>query len=205
MAFSIYDILNEADDEDSGTAQDAAPAEQPKQEEAPKDDDFSIDTSVGDDQSTDSGDDVGGGDGSDDMGGEDTGGGETGDPNMEEENENDKDIFLSLPKEEQQMKIRELKKLYGSLYTSCVDLVARIDDIEVSDDNKPYISRIYTAMCDIKTYIADYIIYIFPSRSYIENDIAYNTYLMMINSVASILDKIITKENKLREKEQDDK
>lgn len=204
MAFSIYDILNEADGEDSGAAQDAAPAEQPKQEEAPKDDDFSIDTSVGDDQSTDSGDDVDG-DGSDDMGGEDTGGGETGDPNMEEENENDKDIFLSLPKEEQQMKIRELKKLYGSLYTSCVDLVARIDDIEVSDDNKPYISRIYTAMCDIKRYIADYIIYIFPSRSYIENDIAYNTYLMMINSVASILDKIITKENKLRENEQDDK
>lgn len=204
MAFSIYDILNEADGEDTGAAQDAAPAEQPKQEEAPKDDDFSIDTSVGDDQSTDSGDDVSGGDGFDDMGGEDTGG-ETGDPNMEEENENDKDIFLSLPKEEQQMKIRELKKLYGSLYTSCVDLVARIDDIEVSDDNKPYISRIYTAMCDIKTYIADYIIYIFPSRSYIENDIAYNTYLMMINSVASILDKIITKENKLRENEQDDK
>jgi hypothetical protein len=203
MAFSFYDILNEAEDDNAGAAQDAAPAQDnnSSESEAPKDDDFSIDTDPEAGEDEPDGVDSATTDG-DDVGGDETGGDMGGDGSEDEENENDHDIFLSLPKEEQQMKMRELKKQYGNLYSSLVDLCNRIDDIEVSDDNKKNLSRIYMATSDIKTYIADYIIYILPSKSYIENDIALNNYLYIINSISTILDKIIDKENKIREEGQ---
>lgn len=201
MAFSFYDVLNEADDDniEATPAADNTSTNTEDLSDMGSEDDFNIDTTLDDSDMGEEDDTSTGEDdlssGSDDMeSGEDAGA-------EEEENEDDKDIFYSLPKEEQQMKIRELKRLYGSLYSSCLDLLGRLDDMDVSDENMKSVCRISEALTNIKSYIADYIINIFPAKSFIENDITFNTYLMIINSITEVLDKVITREMKDREGE----
>lgn len=196
MSFSFYDILNEADDDNPGSTPDNSGLPEIN------DDDFNIDASLdNNDTSSDGGDQQDTADTTDqddtdistrdETSGEDNQSGEE-----EEENKNDSDMFYSLSAEEQQLKIMELKKLFSNLYSSCNDLIERINDLDVSEDNIKQIGRISAVMNDARDYIADYIIHIFPSRSFIENDIAFNKFLMIINSVSNVLDKIITKELK---------
>ena len=202
-AFSIFDILREqgvlkeaegdenTSDEASATdnnneADNGEANETGEEDMAGGDDDFDIDASL------DDGDDGGenpesspsdsddGGSGSDSTGGDNSG---------EEVNDDNTDIFSSLSAEEQQIKIKELKGLYQQMYTSCDELLDRINNLEFTEDSLPIMSRITYALYDLKKYISEYIISIFPRKSYIENDIAFNRFLMILNSVKDILSR----------------
>ena len=151
------------------------------------DDDFDIDASLDDgddggenpDSSPSDSDD--GGSGSDSAGD---------DNNSDEEvNDDNTDIFSSLSAEEQQIKIKELKGLYQQMYTSCDELLDRINNLEFTEDSLPVMTRITYSLYDLKKYISEYIISIFPRKSYIENDIAFNRFLMILNSVKDILSR----------------
>ena len=105
----------------------------------------------------------------------------------EEVNDDNTDIFSSLSAEEQQIKIKELKGLFQQMYTSCDEILDRINNLEFTEDNLPIMTRITYSLYDFKKYISEYIISIFPRKSYIENDIAFNRFLMILNSVKDIL------------------
>ena len=92
--------------------------------------------------------------------------------------------------------IKELKKLFGNLYNGVDELLDRLNELEISETNKYAINKISKDLCDIKTTIADYILYIFNTKSYIENDIAFNRFLMILNSVKDILEKYKKKSDK---------
>ena len=200
-AFSIFDILREqgvlkeaegdenTSDEASTTdnnneADNGEDNETGEEDMAGGNDDFDIDASL------DDGDDGGenpesspsdsddGGSGSDSAGS---------DNSDEEVNDDNTDIFSSLSAEEQQIKIKELKGLYQQMYTSCDELLDRINNLEFTEDSLPIMTRITYALYDLKKYISEYIISIFPRKSYIENDIAFNRFLMILNSVKDIL------------------
>lgn len=205
MGFSIYDILRE-DGEDNN----ASPDEGAVSKEEAENDDFSIDTSLNDEGSNDNPSDAPNmednmsADGSEENVADD-GSMQNGAENVEEDNpeavETNADIFSSLSAEEQQVKIKELKKLYGSLYSSCDDILGRINDLETDEDNLESISRVSTVLYDLKTYIADYLAHTFPQKSYIENDIAFNQFLLIIKSTSEILDKIVKCKKKLEKDE----
>ena len=72
------------------------------------------------------------------------------------------------------------------MYTSCDELLDRINNLEFTEDSLPIMTRITYALYDLKKYISEYIISIFPRKSYIENDIAFNRFLMILNSVKDI-------------------
>ena len=211
---SIYDILSlrEADEDNK-------PAQQQPPEEDNFDDDFSIDTSLDDGSSPEEdaaaaqeeNPDSGGEQPSDKDGGEgseDDGAGAPVDDDgtqgeEDEEVEANTDIFASLSAEEQQIKIKELKKLFSSLYSSCDDILDRINKLDINEDNLDAVSRISTTLYDIKIYISDYLTLIFPTKSYVENDITFNRFLTIIKSITDIFDDISKKY--IREIEKDKK
>ena len=203
-AFSIFDILREqgvlkeaegdentsdgaSTTDNNNEADNGEDNETGEEDIAGGDDDFDIDASLDDgddggensDSSPSDSDD--GGSGSDSAGG---------DNNSDEEvNDDNTDIFSSLSAEEQQIKIKELKGLYQQMYTSCDELLDRINNLEFTEDSLPVMTRITYALYDLKKYISEYIISIFPRKSFIENDIAFNRFLMILNSVKHILSR----------------
>ena len=103
------------------------------------------------------------------------------------------DIFASLTAEEQQIKIKELKNLYSNLYSSCDDILERINKLDINEDNLETISRISTSLYDVKVYISDYLTMVLPTKSYVENDVTFVRFLTIIKSITEILDDIAKK------------
>ena len=202
-AFSIFDILreqgvlkeaegdentsDEASTTDNNNEADNGENETGEEDMAGGDDDFDIDASLddgddgGEDPDSSPSDSDDGGSGSDSAGGNNN--------SDEEVNDDNTDIFSSLSAEEQQIKIKELKGLYQQMYTSCDELLDRINNLEFTEDSLPVMTRITYALYDLKKYISEYIISIFPRKSYIENDITFNRFLMILNSVKDILSR----------------
>ena len=150
------------------------------------DEDFDVDTTISDDD--ESGD--GSGDDADNDMGDDTGGDlDSGD---EEVNPKNTDIFSTLSAEEQSIKIAELKRLYSNLYIYVTDMLGKVNDINPDEDNLESIYRVTSGLYELRTNIGHYIRNIFPIKSYIENDIAYNRYLIIIRSMTNVLNAIAT-------------
>lgn len=205
--FSIFDILREkkilkeAEEDNQEETTDDSSADSPAEGEDSKDD-FNIDASLDnnednsgeEDESIESEDNS-----SNDNSSSDSSNEEESDGNSEI-NQDNTDIFASLTAEEQQIKIKELKLLYKNLYSSCDDILDRINDIETDEYNIYIFKRIASAMYNLKKYIADYLVHVFPKKSYVENDIAFNRFLMILKSITNILDKFKQKVDKDEEK-----
>ena len=205
-AFSIFDILREqgvlkeaegdentsdgaSTTDNNSEADNGEDNETGEEDIAGGDDDFDIDASLddGDDGGENSDSSPSDSDSDDGSSGSDSAGG---DNNSDEEvNDDNTDIFSSLSAEEQQIKIKELKGLYQQMYTSCDELLDRINNLEFTEDSLPVMTRITYALYDLKKYISEYITSVFPRKSYIENDIAFNRFLMILNSVKDILSR----------------
>ena len=185
-----------------------------------EDDDFSIDTSLDDTNADDASGDTG--DTSDipedldempgdDMGGEgedtssssgDFGGSTEEDNTAEDVIEDNKDMFSSLTAEEQKIKIMELKRLFNLMYTSLDDISIRLSNIDVEEYNYKNISKLTTAVYDLKTFVSDYVMYTFDQKSYYENDVAYNRFMDIIHDINIGLDKMVSEKEKYEKEEQ---
>lgn len=207
---TIFDIVKEAEDDQqqSDTAQsqtdqtgDQAPSAEESDaqgaEDAPatedddygSDDDFNIDTSLDDEpDNPEGGNDSGEGT---DTNSSDDSSESYGNESEDEPIEANTDIFSSLTAEEQQIKIKELKKLFAEMYSSTDDLLNKINSIDSNEYNIEIMSRISMVMYSLKQYISDYMINTFATKSYIENDIAFNRFLSILNSVSSVIEDLI--------------
>ena len=150
-----------------------------------EDDNFSIDADLDAGDDTNDNPDNAGGDNTSDM--NTTSGG--GEEPEEEVNDDNTDIFSTLTAEEQQMKIKELKSLYQQLYCSCDDVMNRLNKLDTNEKNVYVIDRISSSIYTLKKYIGDYLIDIFPNKSYIENDISFNKFLLVVQSISDIIDR----------------
>lgn len=164
-------------------------------EDMGNDEDFDVDTSIDDDSTDD--DSAGTDDSSMDSGG----GSDFGGDSEEEVIPQNTNIFSSLTKEEQAIKISELKKIFNNLYIYISDMLEKINDINPDEDNLESIYRITSALYDLKQNTGDYIKNIFPIKSYIENDIAYNRYLIIIRSITNTMNIIATEMEQKVQKE----
>ena len=203
-AFSIFDILREQGvlkeaEGDENTSDGASTTDNNNEADnggdnktgeedmAGGNDNFDIDASL--DDGEDGGENSESSPSDSDDGGSGSDSADGGNNSDEEVNDDNTDIFSSLSAEEQQIKIKELKGLYQQMYTSCDELLDRINNLEFTEDSLPVMTRITYALYDLKKYISEYIISIFPRKSYIENDIAFNRFLMILNSVKDILSR----------------
>ena len=210
LNMSIFDVFSEADNDNTagndaggndaaGGGDDAAGGNDDNSNN--RDEDFDIDANLDTGDDDNAGDDAGGTDdtGTDDAGGDDDTGSDTGSSggdlgNGEEEPvEANTDIFSSLTAEEQAIKIRELKNLFNNLYTSIDDNITKLDNLGTTEDNIQAVTKLTTCMYNLKTYISDYIQFIFPNKSYIENDISFNRFLAIIKSITTIMNDLYKK------------
>lgn len=206
---NIFQILREeegdenqsptAQEDTSGSEADTAPSAEESdaqgQEEAQEDeedfgseDDFNINADLSEEDTGGDNEDMSSDDSSSDTSSvDDTEGEGLEEP---EANEANTDIFSSLTAEEQIIKIKELQRLFGDLYTSVDDIHKKINDIGFDEDNIEIMNRISSTIYSLKKYIGDYITDKFPYKSYIENDIAFNRFLSILNSVTSVLNDV---------------
>ena len=216
MGFSFYDILKndkiltEAPDENSGAGDssddfsiDASPDASSSNDSTNSDASNSNDTSNSDDDfdmgslddsSIDSGDSTSSDASSNDA--NDSSNDSNSDDVDEDAVEANTDIFASLSAQEQAIKISQLKTLFGNLYSSIDETLEKLNEIEFNENNKETISKISSDLYTIRVTLLDYIVKIFDTKSYIENDIAFNRFLADINFISSILEKIKKQQDK---------
>ena len=200
---SIFDVLREEGvlreaDEDQAAAAEEQPAADTT---AP---DTNTDTQTDDTNNTDANFNIDTSldinDTSSDMGtGEDDG--DTAEAGNDEEiNPYNTNMFAALSAEEQKIKLIEQKKLYQTLYDSIVELLNRLNTFDTDESNMVIISRVSNTLFDLKGYVSDYILYDIPIKSYYDNEVMYNRFLAVINSIASVVDKYDKKLEKDEEK-----
>lgn len=160
-------------------------------------DDANLDIDANDDLgNNDSGDNGGG-----DAGGGDTsstsssssGSGESPETKVDVDNNDkkkDRKIFATLSPQEQKIKTIKLKQLFMSLYDRCEQIIDKYDalGIEYEDLIVP-IQKSLAALYATKEMISTYLLYLFDSKSYEENDIMFNRMLATMNRI-----KLITKD-----------
>lgn len=153
-------------------------------------DDFNINADLSDDDTDDS-DDIDNSDSSSgSMGGDSSNEMMNGDEESEEPVQANTDIFKDLSEEEQSIKIAELKRMYQDLYTSVDDFVEKISTIDPDENNLKTLNRCSSTLYRLKQFISDYLIDSFPNKSYIENDIAFNRFLTILNSVGTVVEDL---------------
>ena len=103
----------------------------------------------------------------------------------------DRELFDSLSIAEQQIKIKELKKQFGDLYSNTVSLIDRFNEIsiEVGSDSIQ-INKIIKILLDLKSMISFYILNIYDIKSFFENDIVFNRYLVIFNGIKKAMTTI---------------
>ena len=143
------------------------------------DDEFNIDTSLGDEEGGEDSEE------GDDSGLDDTSSGST--TSTEEPVPANKDILTTLTAEEQAIKIKEQKKQFNNMYIYIDDLINKIGDIELDEDNTEVVERISKRLYNLREYLNEYITAIFPSKDYISNDIFFSRFLQVLYSMDSVL------------------
>ena len=194
------DENNQQQDNDTTNDQQDAPADNADTVDnntEPTDSDFDIDTT--DDTTTDDGMDTGGGDDNTDNGNDssnNSGGSEAGVDTPAKKR--DREIFDSLSAEEQKLKTVKLKELFMKLYSRCGQIIEKYDSLGVRyEDLTEPIKNSVNALYSLKDTISSYLLYLFDSKTYLENDIMFNRFLVAMNQI-----KLITKDMRDSHKEE---
>ena len=190
------------DQQSTDTTQDNAPAEDTTQDNTENQDQNQDDTqdAGGDDEfNIDADMDIDAGD--DDMGGGDTGGGGGGgtsvtpeeeEPVDNEDTRRDKELYDSLSPQEQKERNIKQKKLFFDLYSNCDYVIDKLNNISDADleEYGVQIRKTLSMLFDLKQMVSDYATKLYDSKSYIENDIMFNRYLSILNTVKNITSDI---------------
>lgn len=203
-------LLSEADDDtpaadapaetnDAGGDQDAGDADnnQDTGDDAGGDDnqdsdnnDSDLDINIDDSSSSDS---FGGG-GSDSSSSSSSGSG-NGDPNASVDTEakkQDRKLFDSLTPQEQKLKTLELKKLYMDLYDNCEQLSEKFEVLGVEfDELSPAITGVMSNLFNLKNMISTHLLYLFDAKTYYENDVQFNQFLLALNKIKLVSDDMV--------------
>ena len=181
--------------EDAGgeaPAEDEANPEGAEQDAEGDDEDFDIDTSLDGDEEEGGGEEGEGEAPPEEAPAQDQGGGEG-----EEPVQANTDIFATLSAEEQQIKLSELKKLYKDMYSAVSDLIHRVDDMDLDENIMEPMTRISDVLHRLQDSIADYFNNLFNIRSYFENDVKYNEFLLVLNQTTTIVDDLAKSREKV--------
>ena len=153
-----------------------------------------LDTIDDDSDGMDDMDDAGGEDTGDDLGGDDNGDSLDSDSSENDPHQRLKEleaeIFDQLSESEKQMKINELKKLYGLLIDKADSLYKLTQEISKTDDTVKMIDYTLNTLMDLKTYMKDYVIDVFDNRTYLQNSVNFQKFLTIFDAIHSIFKEI---------------
>ena len=114
-----------------------------------------------------------------------------------EAKQKDRELFASMTPQEQKMKIVKLKESYKELYERIGQIIEKYDAISLEfEDYGHIIKKSLDVLNDLKSYIADYMLELFDSKSYIENDVMFNRYLIILNTIKKTTDEMCKQKKK---------
>ena len=140
------------------------------------------------------GGDPGGGDDAGDAGDEggdntdtDDGGGDMSDDEIKQLED---DLFSKFNDQQIAIMTRSLKQRYLKIYDVLDTLIERVNDTPKEDAYISIISYVTNQMADMRDMIDDYLTYTFGTKSYIENQINYKRFCVVLRQINSIISQI---------------
>ena len=98
------------------------------------------------------------------------------------------ELFENLTDKQKQIKIKELKNNFVDLFDRCDGIIDIINARRPSDESTAQIFEyINNAILDLQNTVHDYLEHTFSTRSYLENDAQFKSYLNVLNTINNIL------------------
>lgn len=123
-------------------------------------------------------------------------GDQQGDPNAAVDTEakkKDRELFDTLTPQEQKLKTLELKNLYTDLYDNCIQISEKFEVLGVEfNDLSPAITAAMSSLFALRNMISTHLLYLFDAKTYYENDIQYNQFLLALNKIKLITDDMVS-------------
>lgn len=109
----------------------------------------------------------------------------------------EEDIYASanLSPEQLDIKHKELKQNYLKMYDITTNIIDRIGDASVNEDNIRVIEYISEELNKLRNMITDYVNSVYSGKSYIENAINFNRFLAVLNGINKMLEEIDKMDN----------
>lgn len=137
----------------------------------------------------DMGDGGDGGEGGGDDGGSADGGGD-GSVQADDNRGMESEIFKDLTQDQIDIKHQELKTNFGKIYDTTSSLIDRLNDIPTNDTYMASINFVSNQLADLRQMVTDYMNNVYSTKSYMENSINYNKFLMTLKGINDILEEI---------------
>lgn len=103
----------------------------------------------------------------------------------------EKDLFSSLSPEQQKSMNKELKNNFFKLFTNISSTYEKINTIDApTEDTNNTLTRLMNTLDSMKEYIQDYLSTIYSSKTYSENMICFQKYLVIYKSIGKVLKEI---------------
>ncbi len=133
-------------------------------------------------------------------GGNDEGNQGGGDNQQSEEEVDDlktkeEELYANLTPDQLDIKHKELKGQFLSMFDMVSELVERIGDTGTTEENIKIVEYISNNLINLKDMISDYVNDVYQTKSYIENSIMYNRFLATLNAINQLLEEIQPKDN----------
>lgn len=106
----------------------------------------------------------------------------------------EEEMYSNLTPEQLDVKHKELKTRFLDMYDMTTELVDRIGDVVVTEENIGVIEYVSKNLNNLRTMLSDYVSSIYSTKSYIENSINYNRFLAVLNGINKMLEQIPEKE-----------
>lgn len=106
----------------------------------------------------------------------------------------EEEMYSNLTPEQLDVKHKELKTRFLDMYDMTTELVDRIGDAIVTEENIGVIEYISKNLNNLRTMLSDYVSSIYSTKSYIENSINYNRFLAVLNGINKMLEQMHEKE-----------
>ena len=144
----------------------------------------------GDEGGGDMGDGGDGGEGGGDDGGSADAGGGDGSVQADDNRGMEEEIFKDLTQDQIDIKHQELKTNFGKIYDTTSSLIDRLNDIPTNDTYMASINFVSNQLADLRQMVTDYMNNVYSTKSYMENSINYNKFLMTLKGINDILEEI---------------
>lgn len=106
------------------------------------------------------------------------------------------DLFKDLSPEQMNIKLLEIKKQYLEVYTTITDILSRTNKIPKTTENIKVLEFVTNKLMELKELVQFYLSNTFDTKTYTENLVNYQQYLVVLNTVNRLLKEINTKKGK---------
>ncbi len=100
------------------------------------------------------------------------------------------EIFSDMSPEQRRIQDEELKENYIKLYNTIGDLIGRLNQITVDNESREPIAFVVNQLTDMKQFVFKYLSEVYSTKTYIENNINYQQYLVILSNINELLLKL---------------